>query len=125
MKRILTAVAALAVFAVAVPQAQAQDTTKTQAPVAAAAHPDIFNALLKDITLTDAQKAKVDSIAANYRDQLGPDDPQMDSTAVQKKRDLVERVAVDLKAVLDPEQQKVFEKNLADVRAKWGAKPSE
>jgi Spy/CpxP family protein refolding chaperone len=122
MKRFITAVAALAVLAVVAPQAQAQDTTQAQAPTMQQGHPPVFDALLKDITLTAEQQAKVDTIATTYRDQLAPADPQMDSTAAQKQRDVIERAAVDLRAVLDPEQQKTFDKNLADLRSKWGSK---
>ena len=126
MKRFITAVAALAVFAVVAPQAQAQDTTKTQTPTVQQGHPQIFDVLLKDITLTDAQKAKLDTIANTYRDQLPTaDSAQMDSTTMQKRRDIIERAAVEVRAALDPEQQKVFDKNLADARQRWAQKPTE
>ena len=125
MKKFITAVAAFAVLFAVAPQAQAQaqDTTKAAAAVPQG-HPRIFEALLKDITLTDAQKPKVDSIVTTYRDQLPPEGGQMDSSAQQKAHDLVERAAADIRGVLDPDQQKVFDKNLADLKASW-AKPSE
>ena len=79
--------------------------------------------LLKDITLTDAQKATVDSLVAGARaesmklregmTQGTPPTPELRAqmTAVTAKRNAA------IKAVLTAEQQVVFAKNLAEMAA--------
>jgi Spy/CpxP family protein refolding chaperone len=79
--------------------------------------------LLKDITLTDAQKATVDSLVAGaraesmkLREGMTPNTPppaelRAQMTAVTTKRNAA------IKAVLTAEQQVVFAKNLADIAA--------
>lgn len=81
-----------------------------------------MEALMQGITLTDAQKAKVDSIVAASREENmkmrqemqaagGPPSDEMRAkmTAVTIKRNDA------IKAVLTPEQQEQFAKNLANM----------
>jgi Spy/CpxP family protein refolding chaperone len=74
--------------------------------------------LFKDITLTPAQQAKVDSIQAHYRTErpsFTPGTPP-DSATREKIRALFQRERDDLRAVLTPDQQKAFDRNVEDMR---------
>jgi protein CpxP len=74
--------------------------------------------LFKDITLTPAQQAKVDSIQARYRSErpsFTPGTPP-DSATRDKVRALFQRERDDIRAVLTPDQQKTFDRNLEDMR---------
>ena len=74
--------------------------------------------LFKDITLTPAQQAKVDSIQAHYRSErpsFTPGTPP-DSATREKIRALFQRERDDLRAVLTAEQQKTFDRNVEDMR---------
>ena len=76
--------------------------------------------LFKDITLSPEQQTKVDSIRARYRAQMPaftPGAPPDDATR-QKMRDLMGKQNDEIRAVLTPDQQKVFDKNLAEMRAR-------
>ena len=72
--------------------------------------------LFKDITLTDAQKAKVDSIQTHQREAMqammqggGMQDPGMH----EKMTEMRTKTNADIRAVLTAEQQVVFDTNLA------------
>jgi Spy/CpxP family protein refolding chaperone len=73
--------------------------------------------MMQGITLTDAQKAKVDSIAAKYQKEL----PQMTPGSPpspedrQKRQELMQKQQADIKAVLTDEQKATFEKNIANM----------
>ncbi|HXL07385.1 MAG TPA: hypothetical protein VN964_10715 [Gemmatimonadales bacterium] len=74
--------------------------------------------LFKDITLTPAQQAKVDSIQARYRSErpsFTPGAPP-DSATREKIRALFQRERDDLRAVLTPDQQKTFDRNVEEMR---------
>jgi len=80
--------------------------------------PNMSAMLFKDITLTPAQQAKVDSIEAKYRDQMmalrnGGGDP---AEMRQKRGELMGKQRDELKAVLTDDQKKVFDKNAEDMR---------
>jgi periplasmic protein CpxP/Spy len=71
--------------------------------------------LFKDITLTDAQKTKVDSIMGAYREQMmaiprGPDATDADRA---KRQELSKKQQTDIRAVLTADQQKTFDANIA------------
>lgn len=78
--------------------------------------------LMQGITLTDKQKASVDSIEAAYRAQMPARTPgqQMDSTARAKMMETRQKQYADIRKVLTPDQQKTFDKNLEDMRANMG-----
>ena len=74
--------------------------------------------LFKDITLTDAQKAKIDSIQAKGREEMmammqggGQDMSAMREMMGQMRA----KQMADLRAVLTPAQQPVFDKNVAEM----------
>jgi Spy/CpxP family protein refolding chaperone len=74
--------------------------------------------LFRDITLTAAQQAKVDSIREHYRAQMPsftPGSPP-DSATREKIRGLFRRQVDDIRAVLTADQQKTFDKNVAEMR---------
>jgi hypothetical protein len=84
-----------------------------------------MNSLLKGITLTSEQKAKVDSIQIKFKDQLPPmpnqtrpNDPnnpnpstQPDSAQQSMLLMVLDRQDTEVRAVLKPDQQKVWDKN--------------
>jgi len=76
--------------------------------------------LLKDITLSPEQQANVDSIRARYRSQMPAFTPgsRPDSTARQKMRDALRREDDEIRAVLTPDQQQLWDRNLAEMRAR-------
>lgn len=71
--------------------------------------------LFRGITLTPAQQAQVDSIRARYRAQMPAFTPP-DSATREKMRERFRRQAEEIRAVLTPDQQKVWDKNVAEMR---------
>ena len=81
------------------------------------------NAELNGIELTDAQKVQLDAIQKKYQPEMMELRNQMmnggDRTELMKKvADLREKSAKDIRAILTSEQQVVFDKNLAEQRAR-------
>ncbi len=88
-----------------------------------------MEAMMKDITLTDAQKTKIDSVVAaareesmKLRSEMQAGSPPSDElrakmTAVTTKRNDA------IKAVLTAEQQAVFAKNLENMPQMGGRRP--
>jgi Spy/CpxP family protein refolding chaperone len=85
--------------------------------------------LLRDITLTDAQKAQIKTIREKYLPQQvelrkatqtvgGPPDEATRS----KMMDLQAKQSAEIRAVLTADQQVVFDKNLADMKARMEAR---
>jgi Spy/CpxP family protein refolding chaperone len=85
--------------------------------------------LLKDITLTDAQKAQVKTIREKYLPQQlelrkaaqatgGPPDEATRS----KMMELQEKQAAEIRAILTADQQKVFDGNLKEMRDRMEAR---
>ena len=81
--------------------------------------------LLKDINLTDAQKAQVKTIRDKYVPQLqelrkaaqatgGPPD----EATRTKMMDIQTKQAADIRAILTADQQATFDKNLAEMKAR-------
>lgn len=82
--------------------------------------------LFKDITLTDAQKAKVDSIQTHQREAMqammqggGMQDPGMR----EKMTEMRTKTNAEIRAVLTAEQQVVFDTNLAAMPQGGGRRP--
>jgi Spy/CpxP family protein refolding chaperone len=74
--------------------------------------------LFNGITLTAQQQAKVDSIEAAYQPQmraLFTPGQRPDSAARARMTELRNNENRDLRAVLTPDQQAVFDKNLANM----------
>lgn len=85
--------------------------------------------LLKDITLTEAQKAQVKTIREKYLPQQmelrkaaqavgGPPD----EATRAKMTDLQTKQAAEIRAILTADQQTVFDKNLAEMKERMAAR---
>ena len=75
--------------------------------------------LFEGITLTEAQKTQTDSIAQFYRAQMPAFTPGQppDSAARAKRMEIMEKQTTALRAVLTPDQQKLFDKNVETMKA--------
>jgi Spy/CpxP family protein refolding chaperone len=78
--------------------------------------------LMTGITLTDAQKTTVDSIAQAARAQMPPFTPGQppDSAAQAKRMEVMAKQNDAIRKVLTPDQQKIFDKNVEDMKAQMG-----
>ena len=78
-----------------------------------------IQALLAGITLTAQQQAAVDSIQAAYTPRMRalftPGGPPADSASRARMAELRSNQDKDVRAVLTPDQQKIFDKNLAEM----------
>ncbi len=74
--------------------------------------------LLQGITLTAEQQAKVDSITAKYRPQMPAFTPGTppDSATRAKLRELYGNQDEEIRALLTPDQQKVWDQNVTEMR---------
>ena len=81
-----------------------------------------MEALMQGITLTDAQKVKVDSIVTAYRAQMPAFTPGQppDSAARAKRMEVMQQQTTAIRAVLTPEQQTTFDKNVETMRQNMG-----
>ena len=81
--------------------------------------------LMEGITLTDAQKASVDSIGQVYRAQMPPmqQGTPPDSATRAKRMEIAQKQYAAVRTVLTPDQQKVFDKNLETMRANMNNRP--
>jgi Spy/CpxP family protein refolding chaperone len=75
--------------------------------------------VMQGITLTDKQKTSVDSIQQAYRAQMPAMTPGTppDSATRAKRMDVMQKQYAAIRSVLTADQQKVFDKNLEDMRA--------
>src|SRR5919112_3429504 len=78
--------------------------------------------LMQGITLTDKQKASVDSISQAFRAQMPPmqQGTPPDSATRAKSMEVRQKQYAAIRTVLTADQQKVFDKNLEDMRANMG-----
>ena len=124
--RIATLAIALCVGATSVAAAQGQNEPQGQGERRGGA---MGGMLLKDINLTDAQKAQVKTIREKYAPQQlelrksaqavgGPPD----EATRAKMIDLQTKQAAEIRAILTADQQATFDKNLADQRARMEAR---
>ena len=123
MKRFFSLAAALFMLAMAAPGVHAQGGGMN----AGGGRGRMAEMLFKDITLTDVQKTRTDSILSAYRPQmqaLGPmrrgEGTRPDSASMAKRRELMSKEYADLRKVLTPEQQTVFDKNVTEMRERMG-----
>jgi Spy/CpxP family protein refolding chaperone len=79
-----------------------------------------MQALLKGITVTAEQQAKIDSIRARYSAQLPAFTPgtRPDSTTRAKMRELFRHQDDEIRGVLTADQQKTWDENVAEMRAR-------
>jgi Spy/CpxP family protein refolding chaperone len=85
--------------------------------------------LLKDITLTDAQKDKIKTIRETYMPQqmelrkaAQATGAPPDEATRTKMMDLQTKQAADIRAVLTADQQVVFDKNLKEMKDRMSAR---
>ncbi len=81
-----------------------------------------MEAMMKDITLTDAQKTKIDEIVAASREESMKMREEMQASGAQPGPEMMEKARAittkrneAIKAVLTAEQQAVFATNLANM----------
>jgi len=81
--------------------------------------------LLNGITLTDAQKAKIDSIQKAYQAKMPAFTPgQMpDSASRAQRMELMRQQDMDIRSVLTTDQQAIWDKNVADLQARMPRRP--
>lgn len=83
--------------------------------------------LFKDITLTDAQKAKIDSIQTKQREDqralMQSGGGMQDSTTRTKMMEIRTKANAAIRAVLTTEQQVIFDKNVAAMPQGGGRRP--
>src|SRR6478609_2238630 len=75
--------------------------------------------LMQGITLNAKQQASVDSIQKEYRAQMPPmqQGTPPDSATRAKGREVMQKEYAAVRGVLTPDQQKVFDKNMEDMKA--------
>ena len=124
--RHLTTLALLALGLVAVPALNAQTpggTPPAGGPPAGGGQRGRMQAMLmQGITLTAAQQTKVDSIRAYYRaqmPQMTPGTPPSDADR-EKMMGLMQSSTKAVRGVLTPEQQAIYDKNLASMQQMMG-----
>ena len=84
--------------------------------------------LLKDINLTDAQKDQIKTIREKYVPQqielrkAAQATGSMDDATRAKMMDLQDKQAAEIRAVLTPDQQVTFDKNLAAAKERMAAR---
>ena len=78
-----------------------------------------FEELLKGITLSADQRQKIDSIRAAYRARMPAFTPgtMPDSTTRAQGRNLMRAANQEIRDVLDMDQRKIWDQNLATMRA--------
>ncbi|HET7566090.1 MAG TPA: Spy/CpxP family protein refolding chaperone [Gemmatimonadaceae bacterium] len=74
--------------------------------------------MFKGIDLTDAQKAQIQKIQDDYRAKMPARTPGQapDPADRQKRRELMQSEQKEIRDVLTPDQQKVYDKNMEDMR---------
>ena len=122
--RIATLAIALSVASASVAAAQAQGE-----PQLGGRRGGMGGMLLKDITLTDAQKEQAKTIREKYLPQLmeirksvqATGAPPDDATRA-KITDLQNKQTAELRAILTADQQVIFDKNVAEMKAAMEAR---
>lgn len=81
--------------------------------------------LLEGITLTPEQRTKVDSVTARYAGQMPAFTPGAppDSATRAKMRDLYQKQDGEVRALLTPDQQKVWDANVEAMRNRMQRPP--
>jgi Spy/CpxP family protein refolding chaperone len=119
--RIATLAAALCVGMTTVAAAQ---STESQQGRSEARGGRMGGMILKDITLTDAQKEQVKTIRDKYVPQqmelrkAAQATGSMDDATRAKMMDLQTKQAAEIRAILTADQQVQFDKNMAEMKAR-------
>ncbi|HET6760545.1 MAG TPA: hypothetical protein VFH13_00515 [Gemmatimonadaceae bacterium] len=128
--RIATLAIALCVGVTSVGAAQGQPEPSKQGQGEMRRGGGMGGLLLKDITLTDAQKEQIKTIRETYLPQLmelrkaaqavgGPDEANR-----AKAAELQSKQAAEIRVVLTADQQAIFDRNLAEMKARADARRS-
>ena len=124
--RIATLAAALCVGFTSI--AAAQGTEPQQGQGEARRGGGMGGMLLKDISLTDAQKAQVKTIRDKYVPQQmelrksAQATGSIDDATRAKMADLQSKQAAEIRAILTADQQAQFDKNLVEMKARMDAR---
>ena len=125
--RIATLAAALCVGMTTVAAAQSTEPQQGQGEGRRGA--GMGGMLLKDITLTDAQKAQVKTIRDKYvpqqielRKQAQAVGGAPDEATRAKMMDLQSKQAAEIRAILTADQQAQFDKNLAEMKERMASR---
>jgi Spy/CpxP family protein refolding chaperone len=125
--RIATLAAALCVGMTSV--AAAQGTEPPQGQGQAGRGDRMGGMILKDITLTDAQKAQIKTIREKYmpqqvelRKQVQAAGGPPDEATRAKMMDLQTKQTAEIRAILTADQQTVFDKNVAEMKERMAAR---
>ena len=85
--------------------------------------------MFNGITLSASQKAQIDSIHARHRTEMQGLDPRNNAGDREKMRQMMQAHMVEIRAVLSPDQQVVFDRNMQQMREhrgeRMGAPPRE
>jgi Spy/CpxP family protein refolding chaperone len=121
--RVYVAAAAAALLALGASPAWSQNPPQGMGPGGGGARR--MEMLFRDIRLTPAQQATIDSIRARYRAQMPSFTPGTppDSATRDKMRDLFRRQADEIRAVLTADQQKLWDRNVAEMRERRSGGP--
>lgn len=80
-------------------------------------NPERMDAMMfNGITLTASQRAQVDSIHARHRTEMQGLDPRNNPGDREKMRQMMQAHMAEIRAVLTPEQQTVFDQNVQQMR---------
>ena len=81
--------------------------------------------LLQGITLDAKQQASVDSMQKAFQAQMPPmqQGTPPDSATRAKRMEMMQKHHTAVRSVLRPDQQKIFDKNLEDMRAQMKNRP--
>ena len=84
------------------------------------------NQQLKDITLTAEQQTKIDEINKKYAPEMQVIRESMQgcgdrAEGMKKMNDLRAKISPEIRAVLTPEQQAIYDKNTAEMKARMEA----
>lgn len=74
--------------------------------------------MMQGITLTDAQKAQVDSIVAKYQKEMPAFTPGTPPSPEdrQKRMDVMQKQNTEIRALLTDEQKAIWDKNMEQMR---------
>jgi Spy/CpxP family protein refolding chaperone len=129
MKAIRTATLAIALCAGLTTIAAAQDAPQPQGQgQAEGRRGGMGGMLLKDITLTDAQKDQIKTIREKYLPQQvelrksAQATGSMDEATRAKMTDLNAKQSAEIRAILTAQQQVTFDKNTAEMKARMEAR---
>lgn len=117
MKASLKALTAVVALAVAVPTVQAQDSTQSHNGMRQGGG-RMMEMMLKEITLDAGQKTKIEAIQTKYMSEMPPREAgqRPDSASMAKRREVMMKEQDEIRAVLTPDQQKTFDKNVAEMK---------